>query len=406
MSFGMGHGGFPAISMTQHAANKFAEVAERADRRALPGCRPKPSGIQRAAPAPRPASRPESSTPLAWFAKNSALPAYPRGTYHKVGDQEAQRLGPVRHARQRHGVDAGSVRALHGGTGGQPVGEVCRGRIPMPSAAGRGTIPTHAWDARSAWPPIRRGRSRIPQLPKSIWYMTDAQWLGFRLVRPVRPCRPSKRCTARGTTASSRIPSRQCPRSSRPDAPRPSLSSSRRGPGCSASKPSNLTWARSSGSPCMHRASRRPARRFARVSIASASWTAFFPTTSPTASSIRSPGPPSGGPCASATICSPSCARRRSSAFATNGAFDITQGPVVRLWREARKSGRMPDHAALEEASGRTGFRKLHLDGERRTVTLEIAGMALDVGAIGKGTPPARPSRCSASAVSGARWWQ
>ena len=25
-----------------------------------------------------------------------------------------------------------------------------------------------------------------PQIPKSIWYMTDAQSLGFRLVRPVR----------------------------------------------------------------------------------------------------------------------------------------------------------------------------------------------------------------------------
>ena len=37
-------------------------------------------------------------------------------------------------------------------------------------------------------------------------------------------------------------------------------------------------------------------------------------------------------------------------AYATNGAFDITQGPVVRLWREARKSGRMPDHAALERS--------------------------------------------------------
>jgi len=24
-----------------------------------------------------------------------------------------------------------------------------------------------------------------PQLPKSIWYHTDAQWLGFRLVRPL-----------------------------------------------------------------------------------------------------------------------------------------------------------------------------------------------------------------------------
>ena len=25
-----------------------------------------------------------------------------------------------------------------------------------------------------------------PQLPKSIWYLTDAQWLGFRLVRPAK----------------------------------------------------------------------------------------------------------------------------------------------------------------------------------------------------------------------------
>ena len=25
-----------------------------------------------------------------------------------------------------------------------------------------------------------------PQLPKSIWYLTDAQWLGFRLVRPLK----------------------------------------------------------------------------------------------------------------------------------------------------------------------------------------------------------------------------
>ena len=78
-------------------------------------------------------------------------------------------------------------------------------------------------------------------------------------------------------------------------------------------------------------------------------------------------------------------ARVAGSRVATNGAFDITQGPVVRLWREARKTGRLPDPAALKEAASRSGFRKLHLDDERRTVTLEIAGMALDVGAIGKG---------------------
>ena len=36
MSFGRGINGFPAISMTQHAANKFARVAQREDRRVLP----------------------------------------------------------------------------------------------------------------------------------------------------------------------------------------------------------------------------------------------------------------------------------------------------------------------------------------------------------------------------------
>ena len=72
-------------------------------------------------------------------------------------------------------------------------------------------------------------------------------------------------------------------------------------------------------------------------------------------------------------------------AEATAGAFDITQGPVIRLWREARKTGRMPDPAALQEAAARSGFRKLHLDAGDRTVTFGVAGMALDVGAIGKG---------------------
>ncbi len=72
-------------------------------------------------------------------------------------------------------------------------------------------------------------------------------------------------------------------------------------------------------------------------------------------------------------------------AEATGGAFDITQGPIVRLWRDARKAARVPPPAALREAASRSGFRKLHLDVERRTVMVDSAGMALDVGAIGKG---------------------
>jgi thiamine biosynthesis lipoprotein len=72
-------------------------------------------------------------------------------------------------------------------------------------------------------------------------------------------------------------------------------------------------------------------------------------------------------------------------AEATGGAFDVTQGPVVRLWREARRTQRLPDEAALAEARARSGFDKLRLDPAARTVTLAAASMALDVGAIGKG---------------------
>lgn len=72
-------------------------------------------------------------------------------------------------------------------------------------------------------------------------------------------------------------------------------------------------------------------------------------------------------------------------AAATDGAFDVTQGPVIRLWREARKTSRLPDAAALKEAASRSGYRKLHLDAGRHTIMLDRADMALDVGAIGKG---------------------
>lgn len=72
-------------------------------------------------------------------------------------------------------------------------------------------------------------------------------------------------------------------------------------------------------------------------------------------------------------------------AEATGGAFDVTQGPVVRLWREARRAGRPPTASALAAASALTGYRKMHLDEATRSVRFDMPGMALDVGAIGKG---------------------
>lgn len=72
-------------------------------------------------------------------------------------------------------------------------------------------------------------------------------------------------------------------------------------------------------------------------------------------------------------------------AEATGGAFDVTLGPVTHLWRQARKQRRVPDAAAVAEAKAHTGYRKLHLDAEGGTATLEEAGMQLDVGGIAKG---------------------
>lgn len=69
----------------------------------------------------------------------------------------------------------------------------------------------------------------------------------------------------------------------------------------------------------------------------------------------------------------------------SGGEFDITVGPLVRLWRTARKTGVMPPAADLAVARKLMGWRKLHLDPVAHTARLELAGMKLDLGGIAKG---------------------
>ncbi len=69
----------------------------------------------------------------------------------------------------------------------------------------------------------------------------------------------------------------------------------------------------------------------------------------------------------------------------TGGAFDITIGPVTHLWREARATKQMPGKGAIAQAESRCGFRKLHIDSEHRTITLDRDSMQLDAGGIAKG---------------------
>lgn len=69
----------------------------------------------------------------------------------------------------------------------------------------------------------------------------------------------------------------------------------------------------------------------------------------------------------------------------TDGAFDVTVGPLTRLQRQSRKSGRLPDQRELKEALKSVGWRYIRLDPEHHCVQLLHGKMQLDFGAIAKG---------------------
>ena len=69
----------------------------------------------------------------------------------------------------------------------------------------------------------------------------------------------------------------------------------------------------------------------------------------------------------------------------SDGAFDVTVGPVVRLWRLSRRTGKLPDPEKLAAARELVGYEKVTLDAKNRTVQLTKKGMLLDLGGIAKG---------------------
>ena len=69
----------------------------------------------------------------------------------------------------------------------------------------------------------------------------------------------------------------------------------------------------------------------------------------------------------------------------TNGAFDVTVGPIVQLWRRAIRRNYFPDKSQLKEARDAVGYRFVRLRAEDRSVVLKRKKMRIDFGAIGKG---------------------
>ncbi len=176
MSFGMGINGFPAISMTQHAANKYAQwlSARTGEFYRLPteaeweyACRAGSTGT------------PADLGKAAWFADNS------NSKYQLVAKKEPNAWGlydmlgnVMEWTLDQYGPYAAGPTTNPWVKATQPYPHSVRGGSWNDPASGLRCSARVASDA--SW------KQQDPQLPKSIWYMTDAQWLGFRLIRPVK----------------------------------------------------------------------------------------------------------------------------------------------------------------------------------------------------------------------------
>ena len=174
MSFGMGINGFPAISMTQHAANKYAEwlSARTGEFYRLPtegeweyACRA--GGVGATAPL----------ADSAWYAANSA------GKYQKAASKKPNAWGLY---DMLGNVMEWTLDGYAPYTAGQQVNPWVKATGPYPNAVRGGSWndPPEALTCTARVASDAAWKQQDPQLPKSIWYMTDAQWLGFRLVRP------------------------------------------------------------------------------------------------------------------------------------------------------------------------------------------------------------------------------
>jgi formylglycine-generating enzyme required for sulfatase activity len=188
MSFGMGKDGFPAISMTHHAANKYCQwlSAKTGQFYRLPteaeweyACR---AGTTTAYFFGNdPAKLPE----YGWFEENSNF------KYQKVGKKKPNPWGlydmcgnVVEWVLDQYDEN------YYQQSVGKPelVDPWNKATKPYPHAVRGGSWDDDATKCRSA---ARRGSERAwkmqdPQLPKSVWYFSDAQFVGFRIVRPLK----------------------------------------------------------------------------------------------------------------------------------------------------------------------------------------------------------------------------
>ena len=78
-------------------------------------------------------------------------------------------------------------------------------------------------------------------------------------------------------------------------------------------------------------------------------------------------------------------ARSKKFSRQTQGAFDVSVGPLTRLWRRSRTLKEFPEKTHLEAARAKVGWKGIEIYPKTRTVRLKTAGMGLDLGGIAQG---------------------
>jgi thiamine biosynthesis lipoprotein len=67
------------------------------------------------------------------------------------------------------------------------------------------------------------------------------------------------------------------------------------------------------------------------------------------------------------------------------GAFDITVGPLMKVWGFYKGSGHLPHRAEVQAALAKVGYRHIRLYPATQTVRFDRPGVEMDPGGIGKG---------------------
>lgn len=91
----------------------------------------------------------------------------------------------------------------------------------------------------------------------------------------------------------------------------------------------------------------------------------------------------------------------------SDGAFDITVGPLVDVWKRARRQRVLPEESKVTAARAATGWQHVVLGTDatgRRTARLMVPGMRLDLGGIAKGYALDEATRVLKARESAARW--